>query len=333
MHPEFLDLLCCPETGSPLHLEACESLSNGVVISGGLRSDDGRRYPIIDGVPRFVTAEGYAASFGDEWTRWPRVQFESDNLGRPLEGHTTRMWEVCTGRSRHDVKDRVIGEFGCGPGRFLDVVRGKGGRAIGVELTRAADVARRNLTGDPNVLILQADILAPPLRRGCLDGVYSIGVLHHTPDPRRGLCNMTRAVRDGGWVACCVYPRGGFYDSPSVARFRRAHSRVEKLFGCIPALGYSYLAAYVLAPLLYKSRSLPRMDRVVKKIEREILPLLNVPDARWRVLDVFDAITPAIATTHTEEEVRGWMTAAGCQEIRTTDWCETSLVGVKGAVQ
>ena len=32
------------------------------------------------------------------------------------------------------------------------------------------------------------------------------------------------------------------------------------------------------------------MGRVVKKVEREILPLLDIPDARWRALDVFDAI-------------------------------------------
>jgi hypothetical protein len=74
------------------------------------------------------------------------------------------------------------------------------------------------------------------------------------------------------------------------------------------------------------------MGRLVKKLEGEILPLLDLPDARWRVLDLYDAITPAIATTHTEEAVRGWMTTAGCEELRTTDWCQTSLVGVKGAL-
>ena len=331
MHPRFLDLLCCPETGSPLHLECREAHSNGRVISGELRTDGGRRYPIVGGVPRFVADEGYAASFGHEWTRWPRVQFEANNRGRPLEGHTTRMWETCTGRSGDDVNDQVVAEFGCGPGRFLDVLRRRRARAVGIELSRAADVARVNLGDDPDVLILRADLLAPPLREGVLDGAYSIGVLHHTPDPERGVSSMSRAVRPGGWVACCVYPRGGFYDQPSVARLRRVHARLMNRFGHYPALGYAYLAAYGLAPLIARGRRLPKLAPLLRHVEREVLPLLFLPDVRWRVLDLFDAITPAIATTHTEDEVRLWMSAAGCEGLRTTAWCLTSLVGLRGA--
>jgi len=55
MHPRFLDLLRCPETGSALRLEAGKSLSNGIVISGELRAEGGRCYPIIDGVPILVS--------------------------------------------------------------------------------------------------------------------------------------------------------------------------------------------------------------------------------------------------------------------------------------
>jgi len=333
VHPQFLASLCCPETRAPLELKADESLSNGVVVTGELRTAGGRRYPIVAGVPRFVAEEAYAASFGEEWTRWPRVQFESANRGRPMQGHTTRMWEICTGRSGNDVKGRVVAEFGCGSGRFLDVVRSRGGRAIGIELTRAADVARRNLSNDSDVLILQADILKPPLRDASLDGVYSIGVLHHTPDPGRALAKMASAVRERGWVACCVYPRGGFYDYASVTRFRRIHTALEKHFGYYPALGYSFLSAYVLAPLLYRCRHLPGLDRIIRRLERNIIPLLDIPDPRWRLLDIFDAITPAIATTHTNDEVRRWMADVGCEALQTTTWCATSLFGTKAAVR
>src|SRR5688500_10532858 len=97
MHPKFLDLLCCPSTGEPLTLVADETRDNGMVWAGVLRTPSNREYPIVRGVPRFVSEELYASSFGFEWSRWPRVQFEAENVGRPMAGHTTRMWGRITG--------------------------------------------------------------------------------------------------------------------------------------------------------------------------------------------------------------------------------------------
>jgi SAM-dependent methyltransferase len=224
MHPTFLPLLRCPETGESLSLAAQVTLDNGMVWAGELRAaGSGKTYPIVRGVPRFVSREHYAASFGWEWSRWPRVQFESENVGRPMAGHTTRMWERITGATPEDVHGRTIVDFGCGPGRFLDVVRARGGVAVGIDLSAAVDAARNNFADDPDVLIVQGDLLRPPFKERVFDGGFTIGVLHHTPEPGEGLRALARTVRPGGWVSCCVYPGGGFYDYPSVKRFRRLH--------------------------------------------------------------------------------------------------------------
>lgn len=131
MHPGFLDLLCCPQTRQPLTLDASEIGPGGMIRSGLLRTPSGNEYPILRGIPRFVAAEQYATSFGYEWTRWPRLQFESENVGRPMAGWTTNMWERITNTTEDAVRDRTVVEFGCGPGRFLDVVRKKGARRSG----------------------------------------------------------------------------------------------------------------------------------------------------------------------------------------------------------
>jgi len=329
MHPRFLNILTCPETGEPLQLESVETGINGLVTSGALVTASGRRYPIVRGIPRFVSAEQYVSSFSYEWSRWPRLQFESENVGRPMAGHTTRIWEIMTGATEHVVHDKTIVEFGCGSGRFLDVVRRKGGRAVGLDLSLAVESARRNFADDANVLIVQGDILHPPFREEAFDGGYTIGVLHHTPDPEAGLKRLARTVRPGGWVACCVYPKGEFYDYTSVARFRRWHARLKPIFGYRTALAYAYLSAYVLSPLMAVMRHMPGLSRFVRYLERNWLVILRLPDARWSVLDIFDAVTPAIASTHTGDEVRAWMTQANCVNTRTTAWCETSLVGIK----
>src|SRR4051812_2983109 len=183
MHPKFLDLLCCPETGQPLALDAEVTRPNGMVWRGMLRTACGKSYPIVRGVPRFVSAEVYASSFGFEWSRWPRVQFESENVGRPMAGHTTKMWERITGIDTSRLAGKTIIDFGCGPGRFLDVVRRHDGRAVGIDLSNAVEAARQNFANDPDVLIVQGDLLRPPFAPGSFDGGFTIGVLHHTPDP------------------------------------------------------------------------------------------------------------------------------------------------------
>ena len=328
MHPKFLHLLACPETGEPLALDAEETLPNGIVWRGELRTPSGRYYPIVRGVPRFVARESYASSFGFEWTRWPRVQFEAGNVGRPMEGHTTRMWERVTGVAPEQVEGKTIVDFGCGPGRFLDVVRRKGGLAVGIDLSNAVDAARRNFADDPDVLVVQGDRLRPPFRGGAFDGGFSIGVLHHTPDPAAGLAALARSVRERGWVSCCVYPKNDFYDFPSVRRVRKLHLALKPLLGYRFALAYAYLAAHVLAPLfrLAKQNGLAKQ---VNWLERNALVSLWLKDARWRLLDTFDAITPAIASTHDGDELQRWFAAAGCADARTTPWCPTSMTATR----
>jgi SAM-dependent methyltransferase len=333
MHPQFLEYLCCPETQEPLHLDAQETRADGMIITGTLQSPSGKSYPILRGIPRFVSQELYAASFGYEWTRWPRVQFEAENANGPMAGHTTRMWEIITG-GRDDIAGNTLVEFGCGPGRFLDVVRRKGGRAIGIDMSLAVETARKNFQDDPDVLIIQADLLHPPIRQGTMDGGFTIGVLHHTSDPLKGLTALARAVRTGGWIACSVYPKQGLYASRAVARHRRVYNRLKPFFGYRLPLAYTYFSAYVLAPLFKVIARKTRFVRTVHYLQNNWLPCLYyLPDVRWRLLDTFDAITPAIATTHTSEEVIGWMEQAGCDNIHTTDWGDTSVTGRKTGLQ
>jgi SAM-dependent methyltransferase len=332
MHPRFVSLLACPRTGEPLSLEKSEAGPRGTIVSGFLASASGARYPIIRGIPRFVGEENYSASFGFEWNRWPRVQFESENVGKPMQGHTTRMWERIVGIPDSAVSGKTIVEFGCGPGRFLDVVRAKGGLAVGLDLSQAVEAARHNFKDDPDVLIVQGDILHPPFRAGAFDGGYTIGVLHHTPDPAVGMRALAQRIKSGGWTACCVYPKQGFYNLQSVARFRRLHNNFLKpYFGYGPTLVYSHFAARVLA-YGFKAGQRFRVTRPIANwLGDNWIPWLWFPDARWRVLDIFDGITPSYASTHIERDVHQWMDSAGCTSIRTTDWCETSATAIISA--
>src|SRR4051812_35446534 len=95
MHLSYLEVLRDPVTKEPLHL-VDGAVKDDFVESGFLASAQSR-YPIVRGIPRFVEMqENYAASFGYQWRKWPRIQFERENVGGSMEGYTRRMWETIT---------------------------------------------------------------------------------------------------------------------------------------------------------------------------------------------------------------------------------------------
>jgi SAM-dependent methyltransferase len=192
----------------------------------------------------------------------------------------------------------------------------------------AVEAARRNFPDDCDVLIVQGDIYNPPFALGSFDGGYSIGVLHHTPMPEKGLSALARTVKRGGWVSSVVYPKQGFYAYPSVARFRKINNRLRPYIGYRLATLYAYFSAYWLTPFfLFLLKG--RFARVAQFLEEHWLPCLYIPDVRWRVLDIFDGITPEIASTHTRTEVIGWMEKAGCRDFAFPNWGDTAIVGIK----
>lgn len=335
MHPKFVKILCCPKTGEELDLIINKRFKNGT-IKNGLLVDKNKQnqYPILNGVPRFVDKEYYSSSFGYEWAKWPKVQFEPENIDKPMQGHTTRMFEKTTKFLEIDIKDKTVVEFGCGPGRFLDIIRKRGGTAIGIDMSLAVESARRNFKNDKNVLIVQGDILNSPFKENVFDCGYTIGVLHHTPNPARGLQELVKTVNWNGKIACCVYSKNGFYNYPSVRIYRKVYKFIYYLFGRGIAtkmvIAYSYFASVVFYHLLKIIRKIPLVGgKIAYLIEKFLIVNLNIPDIRWRILDTFDAITPYRATAHTPEEVKQWFLSAGIRRIQQADWCNTSFIGIK----
>jgi len=306
--PHFVD----PVTGARLELRISERQGESV-ISGELRSPTSS-YPIVRGVPRFVESCNYTGSFGYQWNRWPRLQFDSENVGRPMQGHTGRMFESITGANRLD--GQLVVDLGCGPGRFVEIARQKGARVIAIDYSAAVEAAAQNFAGDSEVCVCQADALALPLRAASVDGVYSIGVLHHTPDPSRGVAQAARITRPEGWIALSVYGKGGYYDFPSVQFWRRMFQRLWPLAGPIPPLAYSYATAYGLRPLA----QIPGIGSALGKAARLAFPFVPLPDVRWSVLDTFDSVTPSYQSAHTPYEVFDWLRAAGLVDIEPSPW-------------
>jgi len=141
---------------------------------------------------------------------------------------------------------------------------------VGVDYLNAVEAASKNLAGDENVCIVQADALRLPFKDNVFDGAFSIGVLHHTPSPRTAVSEAYRVVKKSGWFALSVYGKSGYYDFPSVQAWRKLFKILWPVLGHYPPLIYSYVTTYLVRPI-------GRVSRPVRSAIRLFFPLLICP--------------------------------------------------------
>ena len=207
MKREYLDFLKCPVTGEDLKLNVYEESTKGKIINGKLYSSKAE-FQIKNSIPRFVENQGYSDNFGWQWNYWAKVQFESENTSRPMAGHTTKMFKSITELTNDKLKDKTILDIGCGPGRFVDVSRTLGAKlVIAPDYSLAIDTAKQNFADENGIFFVQGDALNLPFKEEVFDFTYSIGVLHHTPKPVKGVQEAFRVLKKDGEFAISVYKK------------------------------------------------------------------------------------------------------------------------------
>jgi uncharacterized protein YbaR (Trm112 family) len=301
MKPRLLELLVCPGCKGDLTL-VTERATASEIASGNLDCAACRAvYPIVDGIPRFVSRDAYAASFGDEWHRFRTVQIDSANgTTESVDGFARK-----TGLGPGDVEGRLVLDAGVGAGRYAEVMARWGAEVIGVDLTRAVDAAAENLRGVAAAHLVQADIFALPFRDGTFDLAYSIGVLHHTPDTAGAFRCVAATVKKGGQLAVYVYFAGGLARYVSDA-LRTITTRLPR-----PVV---YYASTVAIPL-----NVVHQLPLVGRVSQVVLPTNTHPNWRWRWLDTFDWYTPKYQWKHRYPEVIRWFRDAGFSDLYVAD--------------
>jgi SAM-dependent methyltransferase len=244
----------------------------------------GATYPVSGGVPR-LAGEGYVASFGRQWNRY--------DVARDAEDEA--VFQVKTGIAPADLAGLTVLDAGCGGGRYSRIAGRFGAKVVGVDLSEAVDKAASLCADLPNVSIVQADLLDLPLAEKSFDLAFSIGVLHHSPDPRRAFAQVAARVKPGGRLAVWLYRR----NTPPQ---EWANSALRALTTRIPAR--------VLEPLcagLGTVGSIPVLNKTLNKIAN----FSNHPDWTLRVCDNFDWYAPRYQSHHTVAELKTWYTEEG----------------------
>lgn len=308
MKTGLLELLRCPKTGQCLNLEG--GSNNALDIEAGwLVSENGQhRYPVRNGIPRFVPESNYADNFGMQWNHFSRTQLDSYS-GHPITAD--RFWKA-TGWRPEDMEGQWVLDVGCGAGRFAEVALKAGAKLVALDYSSAVDACYANLRHHPNLHVVQGNIYSLPFAPGEFSFVYSLGVLQHTPDVAAAFSALPPMVRKGGRLCVDYYWKRFRTMLHAKYLLRPITKRMQQ-----PKL-FALLERWVPG-LLSASQTLGRVPLVGRVLSRlipvanytGIYPLTDQQLREWALLDTFDMLAPAYDSPQTSATARAWMDEAG----------------------
>ncbi len=274
----LIDLVRCPRCRG--RLQASPSLWN--CASCGFEA------PVVQGVPR-LAADLYVESFGRQWNRY--------DVARPEED--AAVFQAKTGLDPSTLSGQLVLDAGCGGGRYARLLGEIGARVIGVDLSSAVEKAASLCASMPHVRILQADLLDLPLQDRQFDLAFSIGVLHHSPDPRRAFAQVASKVRPGGRLAVWLYRRNTWPQEVLNSALRAISTRLPATVLETASVGLGVLG------------SVP----IVNKTLNKVFNFSNHPDWTLRVCDNFDWYAPRYQSHHSPSELKRWFEEEGFTDL------------------
>ena len=334
MKPALLQWLVCPQCHGTLRLRSGsngQEIENGTLDCAACRAE----YPIVRGVPRMVGGElakdkeRTASAFGYEWTHFTELtdQYRQEFLDwiDPVDPEY--------------FQQKIVLDAGCGKGRHAELSARFGAREVmAVDLSDAVEAAYANTRHLPNVHVIQGDIYALPFARP-FDYAYSIGVLHHLPDPARGFASVCSHLKPGGRVSAWVYGREGngwiaaFIDPLRIHFTSRTPKWVTRTVSFVFAVPLYAALKLVYAPVSRR----PGLAALRRRLfYSEYLCAISNYSFAENYWNVFDHLVAPTAFYLRREEVEAWFRGGAFQDVRVAQhhgnsWRATAVVGAAPA--
>ena len=205
MNINHICLLTCPRCSNDLELKDKKLFFGVIIKEGNLKCNTcNASYPIHNYIPRLINNyKKEVVSFGYQWNSFPLSQIDEKNN---IDESSVRLFSE-TSLNENNIKNKSVIEIGCGAGRFLNIIKKYNpSLLVGVDASNAVDSLSNHLNlKNKNLLIVQADIFRLPFKLNIFEHVFSIGVLHHTPDPFLAFKKISLLTKINGDLSISVY--------------------------------------------------------------------------------------------------------------------------------
>ncbi|MFA6587813.1 MAG: methyltransferase domain-containing protein [Patescibacteria group bacterium] len=356
MREKFINYIKAPISKQDLNLIKFQTQDNQ--ITAGLLINKQEWFPIINGIPRMLVKElrkqmlrnhlifyrtwlnelpllvktewqeavadvkdynkfiqhqeKTGASFAFEWKNiYQENNFEKQNFLHFIGPHITA----------NDLKGKTVVDIGCGSGRFTKQAVVCGANiAFGTDLGESVEVAYEMTKGDEHICIIQADIYCMPFFE-IFDYAYSIGVLHHLPQPQVGFSSLVKLLKSGGQMIIWVYNR---------RHNRRALYIYEPIRSVMKFIPKKVLLKLCYIPALIVE-GFNGLTKVFQKIGNKKLGnkipfsyYANFPFS-MKLNDSFDVLATPKSNYYFVEEIEDWFRQSGFQSIKSYEHPEAGI--------
>ncbi|MCB4756451.1 MAG: class I SAM-dependent methyltransferase [Elusimicrobia bacterium] len=238
--------------------------------------------------------------FGEQWTHFPDNEgfYGSSAILRDAIGPLFSLSDVAGGR---------VAEIGSGTGRIVkSLLEAGAGHVWAIEPSEAVPALEKNLAGDrERVTILPIPGEELPLGLN-LDYIFSIGVIHHVPDPRPILKRAHQSLKPKGKLVIWVYGREN--NLPYiflVSALRLITTRMPHTFRVF----LSKILNFGLDIYMFLCRFFPL------PLKGYVMHVLRNFDRKKRELVIYDQLNPAYAKFYRKDEIEKLLREVGFDKI------------------
>lgn len=336
MKKRLLQWLICPGCSGELFLETFAA-EKDEVIEGLLVCECKKTFPVIRGVPRlllpplsqdllqlypefFIQHPDVASQkttnlkgnetqnikdtmnrFGYEWTEF--IDYDCDNFSRFASPLPADFFEGKLGL-----------DAGCGGGRHAYQASKKGAEIIAFDVSQAVDTAFQKNRNEERVHIIQSDIYHLPFKQSTFEFIYSLGVLHHLPDPEKGYKTLIPLLKENGslfvWLYAYAPRKVALEILRSLAR-RLSNKNIRYMAYLCNLLDYG-----IFSNLFKFFHALPSL----KNVSERIFPLriqeyaghgFSVSYTDW-----FDRLSAPLTHYYRKQEMEAWLNRSNLKQTR-----------------
>jgi SAM-dependent methyltransferase len=226
--------------------------------------------------------------FGDQWLRYR----DNEGFYGSLELLSDILFPFLI---PDDIKDCNVAEIGSGSGRIVNMLLQSGARhIIAVDPSEAFEVLCRNIEQPEKVTCLKIAGEQLPAYVD-LDYVFSIGVLHHIPDPAPVVEAVFKALRPGGHFLVWLYGKEG--NGLYLAAVRPLRILTKHL----PHFMLASLVEMIYWPLVFYIKLCYWLPLPLRRYMTSVLEKMT-PEKRRLI--IYDQLNPSYAKYYTQFEAR-----------------------------
>jgi SAM-dependent methyltransferase len=204
MKKNTLNIIRCPSCKGSLTLKP-EQKQGDEVMQGILSCDScGKSFNVIKGVPRMRLnsneREDLSQRWGYQWKQMLEGKLELDTYCGLTEDQEVKNFFDQFAVAPEELTGKTVLDAGCGCGRLTRALGKIGARVVGVDIASSVDRIYEYCRTEPEVDIVQADVVSLPFPNDTFDYISCKLTLCYVPDPEAAFKNLAKLMKPGGRI-------------------------------------------------------------------------------------------------------------------------------------